>query len=1042
MKSNGVQNSTKNHQDAFALVIALTLMAFVLLLMLSMVSLVQIERRAASNGLQVLLARENARLALMLAIGELQKHAGPDQRVIARADILGDDRCHPSARFWTGVWDTTRPTAAPTWLVSGENADPGNLPRDLMQVVGPGSTGSDSSQYVYAPTLELSDLSGQVSHKIAWWISDEGGKASVGTLPLKLREVPNFLASESIKSIQLQIASTHGLEAIFEPYDRFTSTDARMLDRISSIKQLVAHSDFLESNANFSGEAPFHALTTNSCGVLANTLASPDGGLMQDLSLFPALLGPGLKHYLQLGEQHANALALKDGGIAGKRLFTGIQGLDAIGPLQDGEIATPIVPILSNFMMAFTIRSKKPVSNHPDFYLRARFFCEFWNPFTHSLSMLDSIDQPIDLELEITGLPEITVTRADTHKSSPTISSPISLQNLMGDPSKLDRALTVRLVNDINEVWLPGRSKNWIGIETTTDPVHSPYQSVVTNNKRWDENKNTLGKADAANNAAGINTSEPRFPGQLQHQSNGLHTLRIKVYMVTDFSRKLISDLNGFLYEPVSTRSGGYSNIHANMTFGYHIMLRGPHLSNDDMDFYRGRWLNDHDPRNPIPLFRDNWHLSNDINEYTGSAYVAVIDGLSPIHVPEPQRIHQKFGTSSTINSDCFQRLLDRSSGSDNLYNKLWQDAPLFELPRERVLSLASLQHVYMHNERPFQVGNSWGSEGKINASAWFDRYYFSGLSRNDEIADFRAQAGPSNPILRFLDADRFRRQLSGWKSKLGNDSVAAREPAETLLVVNRFNINSTSVVAWKAVLASLRLHDFGYIDYPENDTSDLRTLSISNTSRPGSFARFSHSLEETYEAPPTPAFAFNQPDPPEPVAPSAFYRHGARRFDHHEFEALAREIVRRIKIKGTTFRSMQEFLSEQSPGRGSLMEQAIATVFSSGGKQQWDHTWETAGVRGSASSLIDIDHFSPGFLTQADVMTAIGSMLAVRSDTFKIRARGQSVSALGTLVGSATIEAILQRIPQAIDSTAVINQPTRRKLKLLSIRWLTDDER
>ena len=76
-----------NHLNGFALMLALLLMAFMLLLSLSMTTLVEVESRAANNSLHRLHARENARLALMLAIGELQSHVGPDQRVTARADI-------------------------------------------------------------------------------------------------------------------------------------------------------------------------------------------------------------------------------------------------------------------------------------------------------------------------------------------------------------------------------------------------------------------------------------------------------------------------------------------------------------------------------------------------------------------------------------------------------------------------------------------------------------------------------------------------------------------------------------------------------------------------------------------------------------------------------------------------------------------------------------------------------------------------------------------------------------------------------------------
>ncbi|HAV13713.1 MAG TPA: hypothetical protein DCX06_09545 [Opitutae bacterium] len=1011
-------------QSGFALVIALSIMAFVLLLVLSMTILVEVETKVSSADKARLLAKENARLALMLAIGELQKNAGPDQRVTARAEILGDNNFDPAARFWTGVWDTTNPTAAPTWLVSGRNLDPNNLSNDRMQLVGEGSAGPDATQHVFAPSTPVFDQSSNINSRIAWWISDEGIKASAGTLPLNLKEDPNFLSDASVKSLQLQVASTQGLEGIFSKYDRYTSADAQVLDRVNSIKQLLSRADFKEIDADFSSETPFHALTPGSFGVLANTLDGNDGGLLQDLSLYPALLGTGVQNYIRLGEQNADLLGQMNDEVADKRLFTQIQGIDDIDPLNDGEAAMPITPILSNFMIAFTIRSHSPAASNPNFYLRMRFFCEFWNPFTHTLNMRDTNGNNLNLELDITGLPEVTVIKTTGTMAS---SSPINIQSLTGDPSHPDNAMSIRLENNANEPWLPGRTKNWTGVDATRATGTSPYFSIQNDGKQWNDPNHNLG------GSIGIDTGEPRLSADLRHESVGTDTISVKVYLFNELtnSKTLIAQLDGLQYEPVSTRPSGYANTHSGAKFGYHFILRGPHLSTADTEYFRGRWLYDHDPRNPSPSFNPDWNLDNDPTLSSGSAYAPVKDGISPLLLADPAEIYDP----GTINTIIFRRFMDRSSGSNgNLYNRLWQDAPLFELPRERILSLAALQHTYFHNERPFQVGNSWGSDGATNTNEWFDRYYFSGMSRSDETTNFSSDAGPSNPALTFYDLDRFRTKLTDWQNESDNDADAAKGPAESLMVANRFNVNSTSVAAWKAVLASLRLNKWEYLDYPEDDTSDLSAIVAKNVSREGTFARFSHSLEETYEAPQTPEFESS-----EPVAPSAYYRHGARRLDDDQFENLAQSIVNLLKARGEPFQSMEAFLSTRAEQDQSLLEQAIANTLTTNGKQQWDHLWETTGVRGPADDVIDIDHFSPGFLTQADIMTAIGPMLSPRSDTFRIRARSESFSQLGEPLSNATIEATLQRTPEPL--TRVSKGGTNRKFKLLSIRWLSEEE-
>ena len=103
----------------FALILVFSLAAIILLLSLSLVSLTQIETASSRYDQGMHLARANARLALDMAIGDLQEFTGPDQRITATADgartgaYIDDsfnDATDPAMNgvyqpFWTGVWN-------------------------------------------------------------------------------------------------------------------------------------------------------------------------------------------------------------------------------------------------------------------------------------------------------------------------------------------------------------------------------------------------------------------------------------------------------------------------------------------------------------------------------------------------------------------------------------------------------------------------------------------------------------------------------------------------------------------------------------------------------------------------------------------------------------------------------------------------------------------------------------------------------------------------------------------------------------------------
>jgi hypothetical protein len=110
----------------FALVIALGLMAFIVLLLLSITTFVRVEAQSSAIAIAQLKARENARLAAMQALGNLQKSMGPDQRISFQAAIFDAD---PSSAGLQSVEN-------PLWLAAAPSVSPGAVsnPQQFAEV--------------------------------------------------------------------------------------------------------------------------------------------------------------------------------------------------------------------------------------------------------------------------------------------------------------------------------------------------------------------------------------------------------------------------------------------------------------------------------------------------------------------------------------------------------------------------------------------------------------------------------------------------------------------------------------------------------------------------------------------------------------------------------------------------------------------------------------------------------------------------------------------------------------------------------------------
>jgi len=119
----------RRRRGGFALLITITLLAFLVLLLVSLAALTRVETQVASNNQQLAQARQNALMALNIAVGQLQKYAGPDQRTTARADLqnaTGQNNTH-----WVGVYGSSvaadyndTPNSVAFNLTTAANIDP------------------------------------------------------------------------------------------------------------------------------------------------------------------------------------------------------------------------------------------------------------------------------------------------------------------------------------------------------------------------------------------------------------------------------------------------------------------------------------------------------------------------------------------------------------------------------------------------------------------------------------------------------------------------------------------------------------------------------------------------------------------------------------------------------------------------------------------------------------------------------------------------------------------------------------------------------
>jgi hypothetical protein len=423
---------------------------------------------------------------------------------------------------------------------------------------------------------------------------------------------------------------------------------------------------------------------------------------------------------------------------------------------------------------------------------------------------------------------------------------------------------------------------------------------------------------------------------------------------------------------------------------------------------------------------------------------------------------------------------------------------PVSNIPSSPLFSLAEFSNAnlsMMGTDPLHAVGNSWSSPvippvspyGQVQGQIWsitgqdfswlindalFDRYYLSGLAPDFSIGSTGYTSGGKtieDTLNKFFDTDTD--PATNYRDALANpvlrpylpdgktevDAIADLSANDGYtkmgaysLIDGAFNVNSTSVDAWKAFLSSNRDLSVDYADGGSNTATGIP---------------FPKSV-----APSAPGSGLNGPQPE--------WAGFQRLTTDAQISALASEIVSQVKLRGP-FMSISDFVNRRV---GNSNASAIYT----GALQAAINEVEEAGQINSSAKAASLD-FTPEYptnfypdagpinarktttgiatsISQADLLLALAPRLTARSDTFRIRAYGETRSRVGSEVTSrAVCEAVVQRLPEYVDSTdeawddpftgmtddpiatqatlTALNQRFGRQFKIVQFRWLSSDE-
>lgn len=1137
----------------FSLVITISLMVLLSLLAVGMLSMATISVRSSKNGDAMQQARANARMAMILAIGQLQKAAGPDQRITAPADLVDPS----STRALTGVWESRKidpsapavsaaPRAGSPTTAEADGEFVGWLASDALGSGGGGAPPSLRPGAGRARLLDFQDDTKDVSAAIqkventggmAWVTMEEGIKARYD-LPL------DEGATDEEKRARLRNPERTASDRLAGVRD-FVPDEATAAKLVSFEQGALVAADRKAYGEGLLDMTPW------SEGLLTDVVR---GGLKQDLSLaFEAAAMPKELDGARLYSDDPNAALLPSDPYLNQlrefyRLYQTVNPNTPLAsttpsrysPTQvdrrtrltipnpgavDGAV---IAPVVTRVNVAFSLVSREAhdhwYSTIPGRTGDSRRNYMVYLIYTPVVTLYNPYTVPVIVENMKITFQYLPLGFQFYRNGQPQTMNPALLSQFhISSESRTDweDKFTATLTNSYgsgssSQVTLaPGEAR----IFGVNHPPGTRWGSMV--NYLW-QNDLHASKTLSMNTSAGWNYNSgfivdwlaPAAAGRAPDNS-GLGVLGVRGNDIIDVAfTPLIPTVQGRPADSFSVEINARVNRRdrALGVFRYRYGTRdrlikalegGIHPSIGKITYPVRRekpWgVNELYQPNVENVPIENWTGPKQFAMFTLAARTSQ-DSLYPTRPGRDysfanQVLDMDITTSHPAQMPMELSFLPVTGQGANTVGSLevfsandprafffsgWSARtgllhyPSFQIPKQPLVNLADFRHAHLagsgYTTNPsYTVGESFahplvasdrvlGAQPGTADHAWlanrvmWDRYWLSGLRPGNELTGFLdGEPLPYNPRLR------------PWLGSHGKSEVASelagsdgwKIAAAHSLMKGVFNVHSTSVEAWRAVLSSLRGGDVPIAVPPAG--GGRPPLSM--------IAR-----EEATDGTPLPRLLDGPADAMEVPAQANNQKRwaGFRELTDSEIDELANRIVENIRERGP-FLSMGEFVNRRAGSQtyGESLRGALQEAIEEAGL---NNKSAVVGARKvTPENAVEFQYANPkaaegdtestaaAYLTQGDLLSAIGSALAVRSDTFVIRAYGEARDGAGRLLAKATCEAVIQRLPDYIDPQDAadaplaanqagpelksrVNQIFGRRMEIVSFRWLGDE--